>query len=73
MSTRRKVNAAPSLLAAEKWRRGEGIIESMFWITLVLAIPALALAAAVWGVVRRKWYGVLPLLVIAPVGWLFGA
>src|SRR6476620_10308804 len=43
----------------------------MFWIVLVLAIPALALAAAVWAVVRRKWYGVLTLLVVAPVDWLF--
>ena len=43
----------------------------MFWITLFLAIPALALAAAVWGVLRRKWYGVLPLLAVATVGWLW--
>ena len=43
----------------------------MFWITLFLAIPALALAAAVWGVLRRKWYGVLPLLVVAMVGWMW--
>ncbi|MGI8978261.1 MAG: hypothetical protein ACR2FY_03450 [Pirellulaceae bacterium] len=41
----------------------------MFWSTLFLAIPALALAAAVWGVLRRKWYGVLPLLVVAAVAW----
>jgi hypothetical protein len=41
----------------------------MFWSTLILAIPALALAGAVWGVLRRKWYGVLPLLAVAMVGW----
>jgi hypothetical protein len=43
----------------------------MFWSTLILAVPALALAAAVWGVLRRKWYGVLPLLAVAAVGWLY--
>ena len=46
-----------------------GIIDFMFWSALFLAIPALALAAAVWGVLRRKWYGVLPLLAVAMVGW----
>src|SRR5262245_38413400 len=43
----------------------------MFWIALVLAVPALALAAAVWGVVRRKRYGLIPLSVVAPIGWFF--
>ena len=43
----------------------------MFWITLFLAIPALALAAAVWGVLRRKWYGVLPLLAVSAVGGMW--
>lgn len=42
----------------------------MFWGALVLAIPALALGVAVWGVLRRKWYGLVPLLVVAIVGWL---
>ena len=46
-----------------------GIIEFMFWSTLILAIPALALAGAIWGVLRRKWYGVLPLLAVAVMGW----
>jgi hypothetical protein len=49
----------------------KGIIEAMFWIVLVLAVPSLALVAAIWGVVRRKWYGVIPLLAIASLGWLF--
>jgi hypothetical protein len=42
---------------------------AMFWSTLFLAIPALALASAVWGILRRKWYGVLPLLVVSAAGW----
>jgi hypothetical protein len=43
----------------------------MFWSTLFLAVPALALAAAIWGVLRRKWYGVLPLIPVAAAGWLW--
>lgn len=41
----------------------------MFWSTFFLAIPALALAAAVWGILRRKWHGMLPLLVVSVAGW----
>lgn len=41
----------------------------MFWSTLIFTVPALALAAAVWGVLRRKWYGFVPVFVVGIIGW----
>ena len=60
--TTRLLRAVDAIECERHYRDSHSPGSAMFWITLFLAIPALALAAAVWGVLRRKWYGVLPLL-----------
>ena len=37
----------------------------MFWRALCLMIPALLVGSAAWGLVRRKWYALLPIVAVA--------